>query len=121
MRLWLSPAVASWPRRMDNGPSLISSITLPPSSPSPSFSDSTPGGSSLLNGPHSYSQTPEVLKVSMRDGGREDGWAGLLGSRVSVRYHHHYTCYRIKCNPEKVHCIQSFGGESLNLKTRITL
>ncbi|KAJ3598065.1 hypothetical protein NHX12_001579 [Muraenolepis orangiensis] len=46
---------------MDNGPSLISSITLPPSSPSPSFSDSTPGG--LLNGPHSYSQTPEGLKT----------------------------------------------------------
>uniref|UniRef100_A0A3Q1JJ82 CCR4-NOT transcription complex subunit 3 n=1 Tax=Anabas testudineus TaxID=64144 RepID=A0A3Q1JJ82_ANATE len=47
--------------RMDNGPSLISSITLPPSSPSPSFSDSTPGGGSLLNGPHSYTQAPEPL------------------------------------------------------------
>uniref|UniRef100_A0A667YAD4 CCR4-NOT transcription complex subunit 3 n=1 Tax=Myripristis murdjan TaxID=586833 RepID=A0A667YAD4_9TELE len=46
---------------MDNGPSLISSITLPPSSPSPSFSDSTPGGGSLLNGPHSYTQAPEPL------------------------------------------------------------
>ncbi|KAG7270147.1 hypothetical protein CRUP_027217 [Coryphaenoides rupestris] len=49
--------------QMDNGPSLISSITLPPSSPSPSFSDSTPGGGSLLNGPHSYSQAPEGLKL----------------------------------------------------------
>lgn len=48
---------------MDNGPSLISSITLPPSSPSPSFSDSTPGGGSLLNGPHSYTQAPDALKV----------------------------------------------------------
>ncbi|XP_042346087.1 CCR4-NOT transcription complex subunit 3a isoform X3 [Plectropomus leopardus] len=48
---------------MDNGPSLISSITLPPSSPSPSFSDSTPGGGSLLNGPHSYTQASEVLKA----------------------------------------------------------
>uniref|UniRef100_A0A672HS59 CCR4-NOT transcription complex, subunit 3a n=1 Tax=Salarias fasciatus TaxID=181472 RepID=A0A672HS59_SALFA len=45
---------------MDNGPSLISSITLPPSSPSPSFSDSTPGGGSLLNGPHSYTQASEA-------------------------------------------------------------
>ncbi|XP_068180861.1 CCR4-NOT transcription complex subunit 3a isoform X1 [Antennarius striatus] len=48
---------------MDNGPSLISSITLPPSSPSPSFSDSTPGGGSLLNGPHSYTQATESLKT----------------------------------------------------------
>uniref|UniRef100_H3CRM3 CCR4-NOT transcription complex, subunit 3a n=1 Tax=Tetraodon nigroviridis TaxID=99883 RepID=H3CRM3_TETNG len=48
---------------LDNGPSLISSITLPPSSPSPSFSDSTPGGGSLLNGPHSYTQASESLKA----------------------------------------------------------
>ncbi|XP_077454400.1 CCR4-NOT transcription complex subunit 3a [Stigmatopora argus] len=48
---------------LDNGPSLISSITLPPSSPSPSFSDSTPGGGSLLNGPHSYAQASEGLKA----------------------------------------------------------
>ncbi|XP_030226333.1 CCR4-NOT transcription complex subunit 3a isoform X3 [Gadus morhua] len=58
-----SSLTSSTSQPMDNGPSLISSITLPPSSPSPSFSDSTPGGSSLLNGPHSYSQTPEVLKL----------------------------------------------------------
>uniref|UniRef100_A0A8C6M5L9 CCR4-NOT transcription complex subunit 3 n=1 Tax=Nothobranchius furzeri TaxID=105023 RepID=A0A8C6M5L9_NOTFU len=51
--------------RMDNGPSLISSITLPPSSPSPSFSDSTPGGGSLLNGPHPYTQQSEPLEVSL--------------------------------------------------------
>ncbi|XP_037532199.1 CCR4-NOT transcription complex subunit 3a isoform X2 [Nematolebias whitei] len=48
---------------MDNGPSLISSITLPPSSPSPSFSDSTPSGGSLLNGPHSYPQASEGLEA----------------------------------------------------------
>ncbi|KAM9309817.1 CCR4-NOT transcription complex subunit 3a isoform 2-T2 [Pholidichthys leucotaenia] len=48
---------------MDNGPSLISSITLPPSSPSPSFSDSTPGGGSLLNGPHSFTPASEGLKA----------------------------------------------------------
>ncbi|KAF3692007.1 CCR4-NOT transcription complex subunit 3 CCR4-associated factor 3 [Channa argus] len=48
---------------MDNGSSLISSITLPPSSPSPSFSDSTPGGGVLLNGPHSYTQASEGLKA----------------------------------------------------------
>ncbi|XP_028984451.1 CCR4-NOT transcription complex subunit 3a isoform X2 [Betta splendens] len=48
---------------MDNGPSLISSITLPPSSPSPSFSDSTPGGGSLLNGPQSFTQASEGLKA----------------------------------------------------------
>ncbi|KAJ8005092.1 hypothetical protein DPEC_G00143060 [Dallia pectoralis] len=49
---------------MDNGPSLISSIMLPPSSPSPpSFSDSNPGGGSLLNGPHSYTQASEGLKL----------------------------------------------------------
>uniref|UniRef100_A0A674PBW9 CCR4-NOT transcription complex subunit 3 n=1 Tax=Takifugu rubripes TaxID=31033 RepID=A0A674PBW9_TAKRU len=58
-------------RRLDNGPSLISSITLPPSSPSPSFSDSTPGGGSLLNGPHSYTQASEGLKVNM-DSSRRD-------------------------------------------------
>ncbi|XP_068591297.1 CCR4-NOT transcription complex subunit 3a isoform X2 [Cebidichthys violaceus] len=52
---------------MDNGPSLISSITLPPSSPSPSFSDSTPGGGSLLNGPHSYTQASEALKVFLNE------------------------------------------------------
>ncbi|XP_056901857.1 CCR4-NOT transcription complex subunit 3a isoform X2 [Takifugu flavidus] len=56
---------------LDNGPSLISSITLPPSSPSPSFSDSTPGGGSLLNGPHSYTQASEGLKVNMESSRRD--------------------------------------------------
>lgn len=58
-----SSLTSSASQPMDNGPSLISSITLPPSSPSPSFSDSTPGGGSLLNGPHSYTQAPEGLKL----------------------------------------------------------
>jgi len=48
---------------LDNGPSLLSSITLPPSSPSPAFTDSTPGGGSLLNGPHSYTPNTEAIKV----------------------------------------------------------
>ncbi|XP_041963852.1 CCR4-NOT transcription complex subunit 3a isoform X2 [Alosa sapidissima] len=48
---------------LDNGPSLLSSITLPPSSPSPSFTDNTPGGGSLLNGPHSYTPNSEVIKA----------------------------------------------------------
>uniref|UniRef100_A0A4W4HR97 CCR4-NOT transcription complex subunit 3 n=1 Tax=Electrophorus electricus TaxID=8005 RepID=A0A4W4HR97_ELEEL len=47
---------------LDNGPSLLSSITLPPSSQSPPFSDSTPGGGSLLNGPHSYTPSTEAIK-----------------------------------------------------------
>ncbi|KAM6967786.1 CCR4-NOT transcription complex subunit 3a isoform 5-T5 [Aplochiton taeniatus] len=58
-----SSLTSSASQQMDNGPSLISSITLPPSSPSPSFSDSTPGGGSLLNGPHSYTQASEGLKA----------------------------------------------------------
>ncbi|KAM6967783.1 CCR4-NOT transcription complex subunit 3a isoform 2-T2 [Aplochiton taeniatus] len=58
-----SSLTSSASQQMDNGPSLISSITLPPSSPSPSFSDSTPGGGSLLNGPHSYTQASEGLKL----------------------------------------------------------
>ncbi|XP_071394634.1 CCR4-NOT transcription complex subunit 3a isoform X2 [Centroberyx affinis] len=58
-----SSLTSSASQPMDNGPSLISSITLPPSSPSPSFSDSTPGGGSLLNGPHSYTQASEGLKA----------------------------------------------------------
>ncbi|CAB1334406.1 unnamed protein product [Coregonus sp. 'balchen'] len=58
-----SSLTSSASQPMDNGPSLISSITLPPSSPSPSFSDSIPGGGSLLNGPHSYTQASEGLKL----------------------------------------------------------
>uniref|UniRef100_A0A8C7J761 CCR4-NOT transcription complex, subunit 3a n=1 Tax=Oncorhynchus kisutch TaxID=8019 RepID=A0A8C7J761_ONCKI len=56
-----SSLTSSASQHMDNGPSLISSITLPPSSPSPSFSDSIPGGGSLLNGPHSYTQASEAV------------------------------------------------------------
>lgn len=48
---------------LDNGPTLLSSITLPPSSQSPSFSDSAPGGGSLLNGPHSYTPGPDPIKA----------------------------------------------------------
>uniref|UniRef100_A0A673KC05 CCR4-NOT transcription complex subunit 3 n=1 Tax=Sinocyclocheilus rhinocerous TaxID=307959 RepID=A0A673KC05_9TELE len=48
---------------LDNGPSLLSSITLPPSSPSPAFTDGTPGGGSLLNGPHSYTLNTEAIKT----------------------------------------------------------
>ncbi|XP_071028310.1 CCR4-NOT transcription complex subunit 3-like isoform X5 [Oncorhynchus clarkii lewisi] len=58
-----SSLTSSASQHMDNGPSLISSITLPPSSPSPSFSDSITGGGSLLNGPHSYTQASEGLKA----------------------------------------------------------
>ncbi|XP_036824268.1 CCR4-NOT transcription complex subunit 3a isoform X4 [Oncorhynchus mykiss] len=58
-----SSLTSSASQPMDNGPSLINSITLPPSSPSPSFSDSIPGGGSLLNGPHSYTQASEGLKA----------------------------------------------------------
>ncbi|XP_012994835.2 CCR4-NOT transcription complex subunit 3a isoform X6 [Esox lucius] len=58
-----SSMTSSASQPMDNGPSLISSITLPPSSPSPSFSDSNPGDGSLLNGPHSYTQASEGLKA----------------------------------------------------------
>ncbi|XP_019896765.2 CCR4-NOT transcription complex subunit 3a isoform X2 [Esox lucius] len=58
-----SSMTSSASQPMDNGPSLISSITLPPSSPSPSFSDSNPGDGSLLNGPHSYTQASEGLKL----------------------------------------------------------
>ncbi|XP_072536002.1 CCR4-NOT transcription complex subunit 3a isoform X3 [Salminus brasiliensis] len=48
---------------LDNGPSLLSSISMPPSSQSPPFSDSTPGGGSLLNGPHSYTPSTEAIKA----------------------------------------------------------
>ncbi|KAG5856360.1 hypothetical protein ANANG_G00007170 [Anguilla anguilla] len=48
----------------DNGPSLLGSITLPPSSPSPSYSESKPGSGSLMNGPHSYSQASDSIKLA---------------------------------------------------------
>ncbi|RXN31753.1 CCR4-NOT transcription complex subunit 3-like protein [Labeo rohita] len=58
-----SSSSSSTNQTLDNGPSLLSSITLPPSSPSPAFTDSTPGGGSLLNGPHSYTLNTEVIKA----------------------------------------------------------
>ncbi|XP_064153790.1 CCR4-NOT transcription complex subunit 3a isoform X2 [Anguilla rostrata] len=48
----------------DNGPSLLGSITLPPSSPSPSYGESKPGSGSLMNGPHSYSQASDSIKLA---------------------------------------------------------
>nr|AAH81678.1 Zgc:92813 [Danio rerio] len=58
-----SSSSSSTNQTLDNGPSLLSSITLPPSSPSPAFTDSTPGGGSLLNGPHSYTPNTEAIKA----------------------------------------------------------
>ncbi|XP_059424085.1 CCR4-NOT transcription complex subunit 3-like isoform X2 [Carassius carassius] len=58
-----SSSSSSTSQTLDNGPSLLSSITLPPSSPSPSFTDSTSGGGSLLNGPHSYTLNTESIKT----------------------------------------------------------
>nr|XP_021322353.1 CCR4-NOT transcription complex subunit 3 isoform X1 [Danio rerio] len=58
-----SSSSSSTNQTLDNGPSLLSSITLPPSTPSPAFTDSTPGGGSLLNGPHSYTPNTEAIKA----------------------------------------------------------
>ncbi|KAK3525347.1 hypothetical protein QTP86_030335 [Hemibagrus guttatus] len=46
----------------DSGSSLLGSITLATSSPSPSYSESKPSGGSLLNGPHSYTQATDAIK-----------------------------------------------------------
>uniref|UniRef100_A0A672T5W7 CCR4-NOT transcription complex subunit 3 n=1 Tax=Sinocyclocheilus grahami TaxID=75366 RepID=A0A672T5W7_SINGR len=46
----------------DSGSSLLGLMTLPPSSPSPSYSESKAGGGSLLNGPHSYTQAADTIK-----------------------------------------------------------
>ncbi|KAJ8392815.1 hypothetical protein AAFF_G00070190 [Aldrovandia affinis] len=48
----------------DNGPSLLGSITLPPSSPSPSYSEGKPSSGSLLNGPLSYTQASDSMKLA---------------------------------------------------------
>ncbi|XP_061071994.1 CCR4-NOT transcription complex subunit 3a isoform X2 [Conger conger] len=48
----------------DNGPSLLGSITLPPSSPSPSYSEGKPGSGSLMNGPLSYTQASDSMKLA---------------------------------------------------------
>uniref|UniRef100_A0A673G0P0 CCR4-NOT transcription complex subunit 3-like n=1 Tax=Sinocyclocheilus rhinocerous TaxID=307959 RepID=A0A673G0P0_9TELE len=50
------------PRDNDSGSSLLGSMTLPPSSPSPSYSESKAGSCSLLNGPHSYTQAVDTIK-----------------------------------------------------------
>ncbi|KAI5087326.1 CCR4-NOT transcription complex, subunit 3b isoform X1 [Silurus meridionalis] len=47
----------------DTGSSLLGSLTLPTSSPSPSYSESKPIGGSLLNGPHSYTQAADAIKT----------------------------------------------------------
>ncbi|XP_058260827.1 CCR4-NOT transcription complex subunit 3b isoform X2 [Hemibagrus wyckioides] len=49
----------------DSGSSLLGSITLAASSPSPSYSESKPSGGSLLNGPHSYTQAADAIKEQM--------------------------------------------------------
>uniref|UniRef100_A0AAY4DUM7 CCR4-NOT transcription complex subunit 3 n=1 Tax=Denticeps clupeoides TaxID=299321 RepID=A0AAY4DUM7_9TELE len=46
----------------DSGSSLLGPMTLPPSSPSPSYSEGKPAGGSLLNGPHSYTQSSDSIK-----------------------------------------------------------
>uniref|UniRef100_A0A674B6Y6 CCR4-NOT transcription complex subunit 3 n=1 Tax=Salmo trutta TaxID=8032 RepID=A0A674B6Y6_SALTR len=49
----------SHPPSKDSGPSLLGPMTLPTSSPSPSYSESKLPGSGMLNGPLSYTQTSE--------------------------------------------------------------
>ncbi|XP_046875357.1 CCR4-NOT transcription complex subunit 3b isoform X1 [Hypomesus transpacificus] len=46
----------------DSGSSLLGSMTLPPSSPSPSYNDSKAAGGSQLNGPLSYNQATDSMK-----------------------------------------------------------
>uniref|UniRef100_A0A8C8LVA0 CCR4-NOT transcription complex subunit 3 n=1 Tax=Oncorhynchus tshawytscha TaxID=74940 RepID=A0A8C8LVA0_ONCTS len=46
----------------DSVPSLLGSMTLPTSTPSPSYIESKPSGSSMLNGPLSYTQASESMK-----------------------------------------------------------
>uniref|UniRef100_A0A8C7UCW1 CCR4-NOT transcription complex subunit 3 n=1 Tax=Oncorhynchus mykiss TaxID=8022 RepID=A0A8C7UCW1_ONCMY len=52
----------SYPPSKDSGPSLLGSMTLPTSTPSPSYIESKPSGSSMLNGPLSYTQASESMK-----------------------------------------------------------
>uniref|UniRef100_A0A8C1H0V0 CCR4-NOT transcription complex subunit 3 n=1 Tax=Cyprinus carpio TaxID=7962 RepID=A0A8C1H0V0_CYPCA len=49
-------------KKAESGSSLLGSMTLPPSSPSPSYSESKASGGSLLNGPHSYTQAADTIK-----------------------------------------------------------
>lgn len=54
--------------RKDTGPSLLGCLTLSSSSPSPAFYSEakTVSTSSLLNGPLSYSQSSDIIKVRTR-------------------------------------------------------
>lgn len=54
--------------RKDSGPSLLSSLSLSSSSPSPAFYSEAKSASSggLLNGPLSYSQSSDIIKVRRR-------------------------------------------------------
>uniref|UniRef100_A0A3B3T7F4 CCR4-NOT transcription complex subunit 3 n=1 Tax=Paramormyrops kingsleyae TaxID=1676925 RepID=A0A3B3T7F4_9TELE len=47
----------------DSGSSLLGSMTLPPSSPSPSYNENKSNSGNLLNGPHSYTPSSEGLKA----------------------------------------------------------
>uniref|UniRef100_A0A8C1G568 CCR4-NOT transcription complex, subunit 3b n=1 Tax=Cyprinus carpio TaxID=7962 RepID=A0A8C1G568_CYPCA len=46
----------------DSGSSLLGLMTLPPSSPSPSYTESKAGSCNLMNGPHSYTQAADTIK-----------------------------------------------------------
>lgn len=63
-----SPPIPSTVRRKDTGPSLLGSLTLSSSSPSPAFYSEakTASSGSLLNGPLSYSQSSDIIKVRAR-------------------------------------------------------
>uniref|UniRef100_A0A3B3SMA6 CCR4-NOT transcription complex subunit 3 n=1 Tax=Paramormyrops kingsleyae TaxID=1676925 RepID=A0A3B3SMA6_9TELE len=56
----------------DGGSSLLRSMSLSPSSPSPSYGESKPAGGSLLNGPHSYPSSSEGIKAD------EESWLMLV-------------------------------------------
>uniref|UniRef100_A0A4W5PX63 CCR4-NOT transcription complex subunit 3 n=1 Tax=Hucho hucho TaxID=62062 RepID=A0A4W5PX63_9TELE len=62
MALFCEFQCLSHPPSKDSGPSLLGSMTLPTSTPSPSYIESKPSGSSMLNGPLSYTQASESMK-----------------------------------------------------------
>lgn len=66
LKLWHVPLLSPFSSK-DTGPSLLGSMSLSSSSPSPaSYSETkTASSGSLLNGPLSYSQPPDSLKVRM--------------------------------------------------------
>uniref|UniRef100_A0A674F5A0 CCR4-NOT transcription complex subunit 3 n=1 Tax=Salmo trutta TaxID=8032 RepID=A0A674F5A0_SALTR len=60
---WLYPSMAFFGELFClDGPSLLGSMTLPTSTPSPSYIESKPSGSSMLNGPLCYTQASESMK-----------------------------------------------------------